>query len=129
MTGLKVTILNPGIGVIMDPGVIYGEMSPDNSATGGWVFVDSGWLLQNNEIRNDCSREAFLIKARMARPLGLDDDIVSVVRVMEYGMNMWECLLANMKDGMNWNDASDSIAATKDLLDFVRLIVPRVKRK
>lgn len=111
--------------------MIYAEMSSDNSATGGWVFVDSGWLLQNNEIRNGCSREALLIKARMARPLGMDDDVGSMVRVMEYGMNMWECLLGNLKDRMNWYDASESIAKTEDLVEFVRLIVPRlmVKRK
>lgn len=36
MTGLKLTILSPGMGVVMDPGMLYAEMSSGNSATGGW---------------------------------------------------------------------------------------------
>jgi hypothetical protein len=128
MTGLKVTILNPGVGVIMDAGMIYGEMSRDTSATGGWVFVKAEWLLRNNEIQNGCSREVHLIKTRMAQPLGMDDDVCSMIHVMEYGMNMWKCLLENMKDEMTWNDAFESI---REIEDLIRHLDPKlmVKRK
>jgi hypothetical protein len=42
--GFKLTLLNPGAAVKLDPGMIHAVISPANSAIGCWEFVDAKWL-------------------------------------------------------------------------------------
>ena len=111
--------------------MIYGEISPYSAATGGWVFVKAEGLLQHNEIQNGFLWEADLIKAQMARLLGMNVDDQGVIHIVEYGINIWEYLLENMKDGINWSDAFEAIAKIEDFLKFIRRVAPKItiKRK
>ena len=128
MTDLNVTILSPGMGVIMNVDMIYAEMSPETSATEGWVFVKAAWL-QTQENQNSCFREVRLIKSLMARPLGMDDDVRSMVGVVEYGVNMWKCLETNMREETPWNEIAEDIELIKTLLDIVKGLFPKITRK
>ena len=136
MSGLQVAILRPGIGLVMDTGMYYGEMSPRTSATGGWAFVKAGSLrCQSNEILSSCLSEARIINSRMKKPRGLDDDPRSMINVMEYEVDMWRCLQENMTEKMHWTkelgdeEDAENLKNVENFLEVFSAAVPQIKPK
>jgi hypothetical protein len=97
--GFKVTILRPGIGVTLDPGMIHAVISPTNSAIGCWEYVDAQWL-DSDDILEGGLWELEMLKERASGELPIDEKTKEMYRQLNYGLSMWKCLKENLiQDG------------------------------
>jgi len=94
MDGLKLTFLNPGDGVNLEPGMIHALISLTNSAIGSWEYVDAEWF-DTDEIRKGTKWLLDLIKTRQ-QPLANEVAVAELYKPIIYGMNMWRAMLKRL---------------------------------
>ena len=114
--GFKLTILNPGVAVVMDPGMIHAVVSPTNSAIGSWEYVDARWL-QDDHIREGTEWLLALVKSRKTR-LPVDMNPEHDLDGLMYGLNMWKCLLVNLRETKQ-PGMEEHLAKIENLVDWL----------
>ena len=92
--GFRVTILYPGFGVKIDPGMIHAVVSISNSVIGCWEFVDAKWL-KDSPIEGSSEWELNLFKNRDRLPN--DDDPKNIINGLNCGLNLWRCLALKLE--------------------------------
>jgi len=90
----KLTILNAGTTVHLEPGRIHAVVSPGNSTIACCEYVDAK-MRDSAHIKEGVKWILDLIKTRR-NPLPNDEDLMELYQPLIYGMRMWECLLQKL---------------------------------
>jgi len=122
--GLKVTILKPGIGVELLPGMIHAVLSPTNSAIGCWEYVNAQWL-DSNEIKEGGLWELKLLAKRAAAELPSDEKTEDMYRQLSSGIDLWECLKERLVDDSD----EDAGARVEQIQNLISLLIPQIPER
>ena len=123
MDGLKLTFLNPGDGVKLDPGMIHAVISLTNSAIGCWEYVDAEWF-DTEEIQQGTEWLLDLIKTRQ-QPLPNEVTMAELYKPIAYGMNMWRAVLKRL------DDATDEVSKRRKqrIQEFIKWLQSEIPRE
>jgi hypothetical protein len=122
MSGLKVTILSPGIGVELWPGMIHAVLSPRNSAIACWEFVKAQWL-ENDDIEKGGLWELDLLAGRARAELPVDEKVEKMYQQLRYGVSLWKCLEEKLTEE-GGEDVSDKVDRIQRLVVALESRIP-----
>jgi len=123
MSGLKVTILKPGIGMELLLGMIHAVLSPTNSAIGCWEYVNAQWL-DSDEIKEGGLWELNLLAKRAAAKLPVDQKTEDMYRQLSSGVDLWECLKERCLKENKDVGASQRVEQIQDLISLLKPQIP-----
>jgi len=124
---LKVTILSPGVGVKLWPGMIHAVLSPNNSAIACWEYVDAQWL-ENDDIEKGGLWELDLLGKRERAKLPVDEKVENMYRQLRYGVSLWRCLQEQLIEE-GGEDVSDKVDQIQRLVDALEPRIPDPKNQ
>jgi len=125
MSGLKVTILSPGVGVKLCPSMIHAVLSPNNSAIACWEYVDAQWL-ENDDIEKGGLWELDLLAKRARAELPVDEKAEKMYRQLRYGVSLWRCLGEKLIEE-GGEDVSDKVDQIQRLVAVLEPRIPKSK--
>jgi len=127
MSGLKVTILSPGVGVKLWPSMIHAVLSPNNSAIACWEYVDAQWL-ENDDIEKGGLWELDLLAKRARAELRVDEKVENMYRQLKYGVSLWRCLEEQLiEEGGEDEDARHQVDQIQRLVAVLEPRIPKSK--
>ena len=122
MSELKVTILSPGVGVKLWPGMIHAVLSPNNSAIACWEYVDAQWL-ENDDIEKGGLWELGLLAQHARAELPVDEKAENMYRQLRYGLSLWRCLEEKLIEE-GGEDVSDKVDQIRRLVAALESRIP-----
>jgi len=127
MSGLKVTILSPGVGVKLWPSMIHAVLSPNNSAIACWEYVDAQWL-ENDDIEKGGLWELDLLAKRARAELRVDEKVENMYRQLKYGLSLWRCLEEQLiEEGGEDEDVRHKVDQIQRLVAALEPRIPKSK--